>query len=278
MKLRQEQFFVDPNELPNEVANPSSLSIDRRRFLQYAAGAGAMLTLGRGAFGQAASLASSVSASVSRLPDGTEHASWEQPMTFTKTYYVDNKSAKADDNGPRHHRAALPYHQQGSPGFAARRAGRHRRRHLPRVRPAHARRFQRGSDDQLRGCSRGRCFHQRIGNREGLEAGSRPAGPRRPSTSSGSAGAPLLQLPFPPGAISSPARCSPTLLQSVRALPSVAGDRAWLDTKVVDMGPYFRKRGLVFVDGKPLEPVELQRELTSAKLYAPPAPGTPPRL
>ena len=47
------------------------------------------------------------------------------------------------------------------------------------------------------------------------------------------------------------------------ALASVAGDRAWLDTKVGDMGPYFRRRGLVFADGKPLEPVELHRELAS---------------
>ena len=36
----------------------------------------------------------------SRLPDGTEYVSWEQPLTFSKTYYVDNNSAKADDNGP----------------------------------------------------------------------------------------------------------------------------------------------------------------------------------
>jgi hypothetical protein len=62
------------------------------------------------------------------------------------------------------------------------------------------------------------------------------------------------------------------------ALASVAGDRAWLDTKAVDMGPYFRRRGLVFMDGKPMEPVELQRELTSPKLYTPPPPGTPQPL
>ena len=36
----------------------------------------------------------------SRLPDGTEFASWEQPLTFSKTYYVDNTSPNADDNGP----------------------------------------------------------------------------------------------------------------------------------------------------------------------------------
>ncbi len=27
-------------------------------------------------------------------------ASWEQPLTFSKTYYVDNTSPNADDNGP----------------------------------------------------------------------------------------------------------------------------------------------------------------------------------
>ena len=31
----------------------------------------------------------------SRLPDGTEYVSWEQPLTFSKTYYVDNNFAMA---------------------------------------------------------------------------------------------------------------------------------------------------------------------------------------
>src|SRR5690606_4297905 len=34
------------------------------------------------------------------LPDGTELPMWEQPLTFTKTYYVDGQSANADDSGP----------------------------------------------------------------------------------------------------------------------------------------------------------------------------------
>jgi hypothetical protein len=41
------------------------------------------------------------------------------------------------------------------------------------------------------------------------------------------------------------------------------------------MGPYFRRRGLVFVDGKPLEPVEQLRELASAQLPGPPPPNQP---
>ena len=36
----------------------------------------------------------------SLLPNGTNFIFWEQPLTFSKTYYVDNNSAKADDNGP----------------------------------------------------------------------------------------------------------------------------------------------------------------------------------
>lgn len=39
------------------------------------------------------------------------------------------------------------------------------------------------------------------------------------------------------------------------------GQWEWLDSKIVDMGPFVRRRGLVFVDGKPLEPMEQQREL-----------------
>ncbi len=36
----------------------------------------------------------------SRLPDGSEFVSWEQRLTFSKTYYVDNQSPRAGDNGP----------------------------------------------------------------------------------------------------------------------------------------------------------------------------------
>jgi hypothetical protein len=56
----------------------------------------------------------------------------------------------------------------------------------------------------------------------------------------------------------------------------VPGDWSWLDTKRVDMGPYFRRRGLVFLDGKPLEPVEQFRELgnTPLRSWIPTPPST----
>ncbi len=35
-----------------------------------------------------------------RLADGTNFPSWEKPVQFSRTYYVDGKAAQADDNGP----------------------------------------------------------------------------------------------------------------------------------------------------------------------------------
>ena len=60
-----------------------------------------MLTLDASVWGRAVAAQANGKASAdSRLPDGTEFASWEQPLTFSKTYYVDNTSSAADDNGP----------------------------------------------------------------------------------------------------------------------------------------------------------------------------------
>jgi len=63
------------------------------------------------------------------------------------------------------------------------------------------------------------------------------------------------------------------------AMVTVPGDWSWLNTKSVDMGPYFRRRGLIYIDGKQLEPVEQYRELLSASLQsaASPANGLPGR-
>ena len=35
-----------------------------------------------------------------RMPDGTEFPNWERPLQFSKTYYVDGNSPGADDAGP----------------------------------------------------------------------------------------------------------------------------------------------------------------------------------
>jgi hypothetical protein len=42
---------------------------------------------------------------------------------------------------------------------------------------------------------------------------------------------------------------------------NVPGDRFWMNYKVISMAPYFRRRGMVFVDGKPLEQVDSYYDL-----------------
>src|SRR3982750_3033686 len=78
---------------------PSQRSVTRRRFLESAASVGAM-GMATNAWAQAGQGAGNISSGDLRLPDGTEFVRWEQPLTFSKTYYVDNGSANADDNGP----------------------------------------------------------------------------------------------------------------------------------------------------------------------------------
>ena len=70
---------------------------DRRHFMESAAVIGALLGLDASAWGKTGE---GQGAANSLLPDGTEFARWEQPLTFSKTYYVDNTSSNADDNGP----------------------------------------------------------------------------------------------------------------------------------------------------------------------------------
>ena len=71
--------------------------MNRRHFLERIARVGAAATIGRTVFGRGLQDATTGDA---RLPDGTVYAAWEQPLTFSKTYYVDNGDANADDNGP----------------------------------------------------------------------------------------------------------------------------------------------------------------------------------
>lgn len=262
MKSPQE-VSAFPNGEPESF---KTSSIDRRQFVGYAAGLGAWIGLGGSVFaqGQAAD-------AEKRLPDGTEQVSWEQPLTFSRTYCVDNGSARADDNGPgssdrpfRTIGKAAEVLQPGERVVIA--SGTYREW----VRPA------RGGDGPGKMISYEAAPGAKVSIKgsEVLKEGwtQDPVNVfRRPGAPSGTPAPPPPALTWGytfTGAMF-PDAYNPF------ALASVAGDRAWLDTKVSDMGPYFRRRGLVFADGKPLEPVEVQRELGSPKLFRPPAPGTP---
>lgn len=240
----------------NEFA---SRALDRRRFVESAAAVGAMIGLDGNIWGELAAKPSSSRSANSLLPDGTEFVLWEQPLTFSKTYYVDNTSPSADDNGPgdkarpfRTINKAAQLLQAGERVVIA--AGIYREC----VRPARggtsptqmisyeaapgAKVYIKGSD-----VLKDDWQQEKVSENFNAAPGSGITAWRHELTN---ALFPDAYNPF--------------------ALPSIMGSWGWLDTKIVDMGPFLRRRGLVFVDGKPLEPMEQLRELAMAKL--PPIP------
>ena len=279
MTTVNKQLLSNVDSLINEANR-----IDRRRFLQGAASVGAMIGLSGSALAQAAAAAGG-NASDSRLLDGTEHTPWEQQLTFTKTYYVDNTSSKADDNGPG--TSAKPFRtinkaaqvlQPGERVVIA--AGTYREF----VRPA---RGGSGADKMIsyEAAPGAKVYIKgseivKDWTQDPAQGFRRPGGAGGPGGPGGPGGqnAAAPATPPPPPATTWGLQLTGAMFPDAYnpfALASVAGDRAWLDTKAVDMGPYFRHRGLVFVDGKPLEPVEQQRELTAAALPGPPPPNAP---
>ena len=210
----------------------------------------------------------------SRLPDGTEFVSWEQQLTFSKTYYVDNTAPNADDNGAgdkaRPFRTINKAAQLLQPGervvFAA---GTYRECVRPArggAGPAQMISYEAapGAKVYIKGSEVLKDGWQQVSVAERFNAA--------PGTGITAWRHELTNALFPDA-------------YNPFALPSIMGSWGWLDTKVNDMGPYLRRRGLVFVDGKPLEPMEQLRELAMEKLPAtpdftvPPAPqlGMPPR-
>src|SRR5689334_15918121 len=253
--------------------------VSRRRFLECVASAGAMVSLGRTVFG--AGLNEAVTPADSRLPDGTAYAAWEQPLTFSKTYYVDNGDAKADDKGPgtkarpfRTINKAAQVLQPGERVVIA--SGTYREC----VRPA------RGgtSPSQMISYEAAPGATVIVKGSEVLKDGwvqapvqaGFPGGAGR---GGGSAEPPVTTWRYEFNGAMFPDGYQPF------ALPSIMGSWSWLDPRVVDMGSFLRRRGLVFVDGKPLEPVEQQRELAAPRLQpmpdftvpAQPQNGLPPR-
>jgi len=218
------------------------------------------------AMGQTSSGATSTD---SNLPDGADYVSWEQPLKFSKTCYVDNNSAKADDNGPgtreRPFRTINKAAQVLQPGervviasgiyrecVRPLRGGTGPARMISYEAAPGAKVFIKGSEVLKQGWQqKGVSIFRRMPNSQAAAA---------PEVTTWEHD--LTETMFPDA-------------YNPFALPSAPADRAWLDTRTVDMGPYFRRRGLVFVDGKPLEPVEQLRELASPQLPGPPPPNQP---
>jgi len=263
--------------------------IDRRHFLERVAAMGAVASLGGNVFGRGlreavtgGARASAVLASTdSRLPDGTAYAAWEQALTFSKTYYVDNGDPKADDTGPG--TKTLPFRtinkaaQLLQPGERVviasgvyrecvhpARGGTSPSQMISYEAAAGAKVVIKGSEVLKNGW---------------VQASVPSGGPGGAGRGGGPAEAPVVTWRYEFSGAMFPDGYQPF------ALPSIMGSWSWLDARVVDMGPFLRRRGLVFVDGKPLEPVEQQRELAAARLLpvpdltvpAQPQNGLPPR-
>ena len=264
----------------SDVASSSDhleqVRVNRRCFLRYAAGVGAIIGLGSSGLIQGSVASAEVSSDAistnSRLPDGTEYASWDQPLTFSRTYYVDNNSAEAEDNGPgtsdrpfRTINKAAQVLQPGERVVIA--SGVYREC----VRPL------RGGTGPTRMISYEAAPGAKVlvdGSevlRQGWQQKSVSAFRRMPAA----------PVPAAPQVTTWEHELTAAMFPDAYnpfALASAPADRSWLDTKAVDMGPYFRRRGLVFVDGRPLEPVEQLRELASPQLPGPPPPNQPQPL
>jgi parallel beta helix pectate lyase-like protein len=200
----------------------------------------------------------------SRLPDGTEFPFWEQPLTFTRTYYVDADSPRADDGGPgtldrpfRTIGKAAEVLQPGERVVIA--AGTYREC----IRPARG-----GSaPDRMISYEAAPGAAVIVKASEVLREGWQPS--TDPAAGSGEGAVRIWSHAL-----------SGTLFPDAYnpfGIANVPGDWSWLDTKQVDMGPYFRRRGMIFVDGRPLEPVEQYRELRPVPLPGTPEAPEPPR-
>ncbi len=200
-------------------------------------------------------LAAVEATSSNRLPDGTEVQSWEKPLTFSKTYYVDAAAASADDNGP------------GSKERPFRTIGKAAQVLEPGERVVIAEGVYREWVNPARGGSGPEkmiSYEAAAGAKvvikgsSVLSKGWKPSTAGRFSFGPDTSGAKVWQIEID------------GYLRGVYnpfAMVNVPGNRFWLNYKVISMAPYFRRRGMVFVDGKPLEQVDEYRQLlaTSAQ-------------
>ena len=192
--------------------------------------------------------------SSTRLPDGTEFQFWEKPLTFSKTYYVDGRSAAADDSGPgsreRPFRTIGKAAEVLQPGervviaegiyrelVSPARGGSGPDRMISYEAAPGAKVIVRGSVVLNKGWTRSSSG----GGRGGAAA---PGGGRGGATA---AGATAWQIDLD------------SYLPSVYnpfALVNAPGSLYWTNFKEISMAPYFRRRGMLFVDGKPLEQMD----------------------
>ena len=181
----------------------------------------------------------------SRLPDGSEFPMWEKPMHFVKTYYVDGKASNAEDTGPgtqdhpfRTINHAAQVLQPGERVIIA--TGVYREA----IRPARG-----GSSPDVM------ISYEAAPGANVVVEGAVPVTGWQPSVGWSIGVDHETNQPVKAWELHLDPKFFPTGYNPF-ALDNVTDDRYWIDYGKDNMWNYFRRRGLVFVDGKPLEPVE----------------------
>ncbi|HEV2279736.1 MAG TPA: right-handed parallel beta-helix repeat-containing protein [Acidobacteriaceae bacterium] len=186
----------------------------------------------------------------STMPDGTQFRVWEKPVHFTKTYYVDGRAQNADDSGPgtkeRPFRTINRAAQVLQPGERVVIAeGVYREE----VRPA---RGGTGPDAMI--------SYEAAPGAKVVVKGSEVVTGWEPSEGWNFGIDPETHKPVKAWEL----KLTPAMFPdgyNPFEVDNVLGDKTWLRYAQDNMITYFRRRGLVFVDGHPLEPVETAREL-----------------
>ena len=186
----------------------------------------------------------------STLPDGTQFPMWEKPLHFTKTYYVDVQAKNADDNGPgtkeRPFKTINHAAQVLQPGERVVIAEGVYREAI------HPARGGTGADAMI--------SYEAAPGAKVVVKGAAEVKDWKPSEGWNFGMDPVTHERVKAYEL----RLDPSLFPNGYnpfEVDNVLGSRTWLRYAEDNMGTYFRRRGMVFVDGKPLEPVESPMEL-----------------
>lgn len=189
-------------------------------------------------------------ASSSKLPDGTEFPTWEKEPHFTKTYYVDGQAKNADDSGPgtkdrpfKTINRAAQVLQPGERVVIA--AGVYREF----IQPA---RGGTGPDAMI--------SYEATPGATVVVKGSAVVKDWKPSEGWNFGVDPQTKKPVKAWEVKLDPKLFPNGYNPFE-VDNVIGNKTWLRYAEDNMATYFRRRGIVFVDGHPLEPVETASDL-----------------